>query len=101
MDTQEALSFAAAAPFVFLALSLFTNMIPVQVPIQWNPLISFVLTTIWGLVLIASDLWSGNLAVFVVTDLTVTYAVIGFRRQVADAGVPISRLSGQIPPKIR
>lgn len=101
MDTQEALSFAAAAPFVFLALMLFTHMVPVQVPVAWNPLISFILTTAWGIVLVVSDLWSGSIAVFIVTDLTVTYAVIGLRRQASDATVPILKLSGQNPPTQR
>lgn len=101
MDTSSALSFTVAAPFIATAISFITNLIPVTVPAKWNPLISLTLTFGWGGVLWQSGRWDGDLAVFIVTGLTVAYAVIGLRSQAAQFGIPISKLSGQEPPIAR
>jgi len=102
MDTQSAVSFAVAAPFIAMAMSLITQFVPVEVPVRWNPLISFGITLAWGFVLWFSDYWNGDLAVFIVTTITVTYAVIGLRSQANQIpGVNVPKLSGQtpLPPK--
>ena len=104
MDTQSALSYASAAPFIALLLAYVFSTVPTTIDHKYIPLCALALTTIWGVVLWQSNYWEGTAAVFIVTDITVAYAVGGIMSQARNIGtvnfVPAPKLPQLSPDEV-
>lgn len=77
INTSEALAWGTSAPFIVLLLGLVKSW--VTLPDRWIPTMAIGLSGAWGGVLIVSDLWTGTLAIFIVTMITVGFAASGMQ----------------------
>lgn len=90
MDTQSAISFAASAPFIATIIGFVAGALPQKIGHGWYPFAALILASVWGVVLKQGGYWEGSAATFVVTDLTVAYAVAGIMSQARNTGISVS-----------
>ena len=74
-ELNEALTFASAAPFVAILVGLLKSY--VELPKRIIPPLILVIVILWGIVLWVSGYYDSDLAVFIVTAVTVTAATSG------------------------
>lgn len=72
---SEALTFASAAPFIAILVGLIKSYI--ELPSRIIPPLILLLVILWGIVLWVSGYYDGDLAVFIVTAITVAAAASG------------------------
>ena len=77
MNTQDALSFLTASPFIALILQIVFSSFGVRKDHKWTPLAALAVATAWGGVLVYSGYYDADLPVFIVSDVSVAFAVTG------------------------
>lgn len=82
---QEALTFASAAPFVALIIQLILKpLAPDFIHGTRTPIVAFVVACLWGALLWASGLFTGNAAEFIFLAVNVAAAAAGVKTWVFD-----------------
>lgn len=76
---EDALMFAASAPLITLVVSVVRRIVPALDGV-WVPRLVVALTVAWGLVLVYSGRFAGDLPEFVIACAAVSAAAIGVNR---------------------